>query len=130
MTAIQHMPIAMIARRIRPFSFAEIFTAGLKTIRIHILSQQRYFFITFVCQVTHLIQNTFHITAALTPTGIRHNTIMTEIIATTHNGYKPGEMCIRDRFYPADKTLQGFLYQLAGDMFRRIGSIYLLLQVE
>ena len=33
-------------------------------------------------------------------------------------------------FYPADKTLQGFLYQLAGDMFRRIGSIYLLLQVE
>ena len=28
MTAIQHMPIAMIARRIRPFSFAEIFTAG------------------------------------------------------------------------------------------------------
>ena len=30
----------------------------------------------------------------------------------------------RNLFYPADKTLQGFLYQLAGDMFRRIYSFF------
>ena len=64
----------------------------LKTVRVDILTQQSDFFITFRHQVGHFIKNAFHITATFPSTGIRNNAVGTEIVTSTHNGYKPGNV--------------------------------------
>ena len=72
------------------------FILSLKTIGINVLTQQSYFFITFIGQITHLIQDTLYITATLPATSIRHNTIVTKIIAAPHNADKARNMVSAD----------------------------------
>ena len=68
------------------------FILFFKSIGIYILSQQGHFLKTLVTHIAYLIQDTLHIAATLTTTGIGYNTISTEIIASAHDRHKTGYM--------------------------------------
>jgi hypothetical protein len=61
---------------------------GPPFIAVNVLSQKRDFLETTVAEVAHFAEDAFHITAALTATGERHNAIVTEVVATAHDADK------------------------------------------
>ena len=63
-----------------------------KTVWVDVLSQQGYFLIAFSLQVAYFVQDTFHVTAAFTSACIRHNTVMAEIVASSHDGNEAWDM--------------------------------------
>ena len=54
-------------------------------IRVHILPQQRHLLEPAVSQVAHFAQDALHVAAALTASGVRHDAIVAEIVAASHD---------------------------------------------
>jgi len=58
---------------------------------IYILSEQRHFFIAFFDQVGQLSQDAFRVAAALPAPGVRDDAVITEVVATPHDGNKAAD---------------------------------------
>ena len=67
-----------------------------ETITVYILSQQGNFLEATLLQIANLTQNTLCITAALTSTGIRHDAVVAEVVATTHDAYETAHSVATD----------------------------------
>ena len=67
-----------------------------ETIAVYVLSQQGNLLETTVVQVAHLMQDALGIAAALTSTGIRHDAVVAEVVATTHDAYETAHSVATD----------------------------------
>ena len=65
----------------------------MSPIGIHILSEQRDLLEATIAQVAHFTENALYVTRTLTATGIGHNAVVAEIVATTHDAHKPADAC-------------------------------------
>ena len=63
-----------------------------RPIRIHVLSEKCHLLEATVAQVAYLTQNALHITAPLSSTGIGHDAIMTEVVASAHDAHKAANL--------------------------------------
>ena len=61
-------------------------------IAVHILSQQRHLLEATVAQVAHLSEDTLHIAATLATTGVGHDAVVAEVVASTHDAHKTADL--------------------------------------
>ena len=67
------------------YTTQEIWKTNPTIVTIHVLSKKRHFLETSIAQITNLAEDTLYVTTTLTTSGVRYNTIMAEIVATSHN---------------------------------------------
>ena len=84
------------SEQLREVNLRSLSLGGL--IRVHILSQQRHLFETLCLQVLHFVQDAADVPASLTSSGVRHDAIMAEVVAATHDAHKPGNAITTDTF--------------------------------
>ena len=84
-----HAEIAFYTRNLFKKTRETVFKTEIFAVRIDVLSQQNYLFITFVDKSLEFVRDRGHSAAAFSSAHIRHDAISAEIIAAVHD-IQPG----------------------------------------
>ena len=67
-----------------------------ETVAVYVLPQQGNFLEATLLQIANLTQDALGIAAAFTSTGIRHDAVVTEVVAATHDAYETAHSVATD----------------------------------
>ena len=60
----------------------------LVMVAVHVLTKERNLLVSTILQVLHLVEYALYLTASLTSTSVRHDAVVAEIVASTHDADK------------------------------------------
>ena len=67
--------------------FVVVAPLGCKSVRVHVLPQQRHLLVATALEVAHFAQNALHIARPFTASGVGHDAVVAEVVAATHDAH-------------------------------------------